>query len=78
MVRRLNKWVRTVIAEPFPVLYGHVNHGALGPGQGPGPFYAAGSEWFDLADAKTLAHREVAANGLRAMGYTVTVDVVER
>ena len=72
------KWVRTTILEPFPVFFGHVNQKckrANDPAT-EGPFYAAGSEWFDLPE--NLSFREWCAEGLRKEGYTVTVEIVER
>ena len=72
----MRQFVRTTIAEPFPVL-------GL-PSDGRGPFYAAGSEWFDLppeaneaALAQTLVYRQRAAEGLRQHGFTVTVETIK-
>lgn len=72
------KWVRTTIVEPFPVFYSHTNQKcrrANDPAT-EGPFYAPGSEWFDFPEH--LAFRQAAAGHLRANGYTVNVEVVER
>lgn len=72
------KYVKTHIAEAFPVLYGHVSRGAQRCGEGPGPFYAAGSEHLDLYSDAVLAHANWGAERLRAAGYTVTVSVEAR
>jgi hypothetical protein len=76
----MTKYVRTTIAEPFPVFYSHVNQKcrrANDPAT-EGPFYAAGSTWLDPYSEKNLRFRQGAAEGLRRDGYTVTVDVVTR
>ena len=76
---RQRQWVRTAIAEPFPVLYGHVNVGSPGPGESQGPHYAPNSEWFELVRGpKTLVWKQAAADSLRAKGYTVSVEIVTR
>jgi hypothetical protein len=72
------KWIRTTIAEPFPVFYSHVSQKARRCGEAEGPFYAAGAEFFHLHDEQNLAWRQGAATNLRADGYTVSVDVVTR
>ena len=79
-MKRPRKFVRTVINEPFPLFYSHVNQRcrrANDPATD-GPFYAAGSEWFDCYSPKTLAWKQQSAEHLRKDGYTVTVDVIER
>lgn len=71
-------WVKTTIAEPFPVFYGHVNQKcrlANDPST-EGPFYAANSEWFDFPEH--LEFKQWCAEGLRKDGYTVTVELVKR
>lgn len=73
------RWVRVRIEEPFPVFYSHVSQKcrrANDPAT-QGPFYAAGSEWFDVYSEKTLAWKQRSAEHLRADGYTVSVDVVD-
>jgi hypothetical protein len=72
------KWIRTTIAEPFPVFYSHVSQRERRAGLSEGPHYAAGSEWFALYDEKTLNWKQSSAETLRKDGYTVTVDVVEK
>jgi len=64
----MTRHVRLTIAEPFPV-------DARTPA---GPFYAAGSSWWTPYDAPNLAFVEWQAAHIRADGYTVTVEVVER
>lgn len=78
--RRSIKLIRTTVAEPFPVFYSHVNQKcrkANDPAT-EGPFYAAGSEFFELWSEKNMAWKLTSADGLRRDGYTVTVDVVSR
>lgn len=72
------KWIKTRIEEPFPVLYGHVGQGSMRLGEARGPFYAAGSEHLTPYDARNLAWKQSSAEALRAEGYTVSVEVIER
>lgn len=67
-----HKWIKTTIAEPFPVIF----HGERANSPSAGPFYAPNSEWFDVPS--NLAYRNRCAESLRALGYTVTVELIER
>jgi hypothetical protein len=78
--RKPRRYIRTTIAEPFPVFYSHVTQKcrrANDPAT-EGPFYVAGSEWFEPYSERALAWKTSAAEGLRRDGYTVAVDVVEK
>jgi hypothetical protein len=72
------KWVRTTIAEPFPVFYSHTSQSCriANDPRTEGPYYAAGAEFFDLEH--NLEYRQRCAAALRLDGYSVTVDVVTR
>lgn len=72
------RWIKTRIEEPFPVFYGHVGQKNVRCGEAEGPFYAAGSEYFTLYTPQNLAWKESTAEALRANGYTVSVEVIER
>lgn len=76
----MTEFVRTRIKEPFPLFYSHVAFPQeRDRGTAEGPFYAAGSEWFEIYDGpRTLNWKERAAIGLRRDGWTVTVDLVTR
>lgn len=77
---RKHKFIRTTIAEPFPVFYSHVNQKcqrANDPAT-EGPFYSAGSEYFRPLSDDNMAWVQKSAEHLRGDGYTVTVDVIER
>lgn len=79
MARKIT-FIRTTIAEPFPLFYGHVNQRcrrANDPAT-EGPFYAAGAEFFEIERPGTLEAKKKAAAFLAQDGYTVTVDRVLR
>ena len=78
MTIRTVKWIRTTIAEPFPVFYGHVSQKSHRCGEAEGPFYSEGSRYCTLYSAKTLKWKQQSAEGLRKNGYTVTVEVIEK
>lgn len=69
-------WIRTTIAEPFPVMYSHASQKNRRAGESEGPHYVAGAAWFEPFSPATLAWKERSAAMLRKDGYTVTVDVV--
>ena len=68
-------WLETTIAEPFPVLFGHVDEDTTSPDYN-GPKYEAGSQWYDLPAAREFV--DWRANGIRKRGYTITVKEVWR
>ena len=74
------KFIRTEIAERFPVFYGHVNQGCkrANDPKTEGPFYAAGSEWFEIFTPPALVAANSRKEHLAKDGYTVSVCVVER
>lgn len=74
MSRKPIEWIKTTIAEPFPVLFSHVNQKGRSPQDAEGPFYAAGSEYFDLYSEQALAAKNGSADYLRALGWTVSVE----
>jgi hypothetical protein len=64
------KFIRTTIAEPFPVFYSHTTptcRRANDP-RTEGPFYAAGSEWFEPYSERNLAWKQSSAEHLRRDG----------
>jgi len=70
-------WIKTTIAEPFPLFFAHVAYpNEKRPETAKGPFYAANSEWFDAPEHAAFC--EWRAVGLREHGWTVTVETVER
>ncbi len=76
--RRPVEWIKTTIAEPFPVFYSHVSQKEVRAGKAEGPHYTAGSELFHLYCPKQWEHAQRSAEGLRKDGYTVTVEKVIR
>jgi len=77
--RRAREWVKTTIAEPFPVFYSHVSYPSeRRPETARGPFYAAGSVTWEVASATALSHANWRAAYLRKEGWTVTVEIVTR
>jgi len=66
------RFVRIHVAEPLPVC------GRIGQANYSGPYYAAGSEWLHPYSPAEWISQNVTANALRAAGFTVTVDVIER
>jgi hypothetical protein len=71
------EWIKTTIAEPFPLFFSHVAHPSEGRREtAKGPFYAAGSVWW--SSVEHAAHTESRAAFLRERGWTVTVERVFR
>lgn len=63
-------WAVLTVKEPLPVLT-HATLSLPRCGEGDGPFYNAGSEWF--YPSESYDHVERSAAYLRGLGYTVTV-----
>lgn len=70
-VKKPRKWLVITVKEPLPVI-GNARHGEPDPG----PFYAAGSQWYDLPEDRAWAELKAAA--LRERGYTATLTEVTR
>lgn len=61
-------WIKLTIAEPFPVMWSHVNFDPAHPGA----CYAAGSSWYHHPNDRDFAERQAAY--LNSCGFTVTLD----
>ena len=73
-MRRKRKFVCLTIKEAYPVFFkgepiGSNTHG---------PFYSAGSQWFDLYSERKHTAKEISAAYLRNLGYTVKIEIIER
>jgi hypothetical protein len=64
--------IKLTIAEPFPVMFSHVNFNQTDPGA----CYAAGSSWYHAVSERDYAERQAAY--LRGAGYTVTIAAESR
>jgi len=74
----MQTWIKFTIAEPFPVLFGHVQCSTEGHREtAKGPFYAAGSSWYEPVQQRA-SFIEWKAGMLRERGWTVTVETVQR
>lgn len=62
------EWLKLTIAEPFPVMWSHVNFDPANPGA----CYAAGSSWYHFPTERPYAERQAAY--LRERGFTVTLE----
>lgn len=70
------RWIKTTIAEPFPVFYGHVGQVEVRAGLAEGPHYVAGSSFWSPFDDTNWKFREWQRENLARNGYTVTNEVV--
>lgn len=73
MKRKQITWLVTMVVEPFPVFYSHVN-----VSKGQGPFYAAGAKTYHENTPLNRAHAEFSKQHLAKDGYTLLVSTETR